>query len=239
MTPLVRPRCRARAVQRHDAAEEDGQSPAASQAVLHQREAPSHEQAHAQGQLFFSTPHPLHPPAAVVLLVFFHVTGRIQRCCPPSPQEPTHFDADAALIQEDMEVMSDFELHQLCKQYTSIASYQLETDLLLDSGKFHHLKELLASLKSKVGTSVAVKAATVCELWCDCFFFGFFFLTLQGDRVVLFSQFTMMLDIVEVLMRHLKHRYVRLDGQTPIADRSVQSDAEVTQEESLRQNLNI
>lgn len=46
-------------------------------------------------------------------------------------------------------------------------------------------------------------------------------LTPQGDRVVLFSQFTMMLDIVEVLMRHLKHRYVRLDGQTPIAERSV------------------
>lgn len=46
-------------------------------------------------------------------------------------------------------------------------------------------------------------------------------LHLQGDRVVLFSQFTMMLDIVEILMRHLKHRYVRLDGSTPIADRCV------------------
>lgn len=54
-----------------------------------------------------------------------------------------------------MEVMSDFELHQLCKQYTSISSYQLETELLLDSGKFHHLKELLGSLKSKVGMSSA------------------------------------------------------------------------------------
>lgn len=43
---------------------------------------------------------------------------------------------------------------------------------------------------------------------------------LQGDRVVLFSQFTMMLDIVEVLLKHLKHRYVRLDGSTPIANRS-------------------
>lgn len=30
----------------------------------------------------------------------------------------------------------------------------------------------------------------------------------------------MMLDIVEVLLKHLKHRYVRLDGSTPIADRS-------------------
>lgn len=38
--------------------------------------------------------------------------------------------------------------------------------------------------------------------------------------MVLFSQFTMMLDIVEVLLKHLKHRYVRLDGSTPIANRS-------------------
>lgn len=70
----------------------------------------------------------------------------------------------------------------------------------------------------------------MCELLCNCI------VTLQGDRVVLFSQFTMMLDIVEVLMKHLKHRYVRLDGQTPIADRSVQNDAEVTQEESLTES---
>ncbi|XP_029295421.1 SWI/SNF-related matrix-associated actin-dependent regulator of chromatin subfamily A containing DEAD/H box 1A [Cottoperca gobio] len=108
--------------------------------------------------------------------------------------ETTHLDADPALIQEDMEVMSDFELHRLCQQYSSIGSYQLESDLLLDSGKFHHLKQLLATHRNK------------------------------GDRVVLFSQFTMMLDIVEVLMKHLKHRYVRLDGSTPIADRIVLID---------------
>lgn len=109
-------------------------------------------------------------------------------------KEPTHVDADPALIQEDMEVMSDFELHRLCQQYTSISSYQLETKLLMDSGKFACLRELLASFKDK------------------------------GDRVVLFSQFTMMLDIVEVLLRHLQHRYVRLDGSTPIADRIVLID---------------
>ncbi|KAM9392350.1 SWI/SNF-related matrix-associated actin-dependent regulator of chromatin subfamily A containing DEAD/H box 1A [Pholidichthys leucotaenia] len=104
-------------------------------------------------------------------------------------KEPTHVDANPALIQEDMEVMSDFELHRLCQQYCSISSYQLGNDLLFDSGKFSHLIELLASLKDK------------------------------GDRVVLFSQFTMMLDILEVLLKHLKHRYVRLDGSTPIAER--------------------
>ncbi|KAL6114062.1 smarcad1 [Pungitius sinensis] len=119
----------------------------------------------------------------------YYTTEKLKAMSKLMLKEPTHFDADAALIQEDMEVMSDFELHRLCQQYSSIGSYQLENNLLLDSGKFHHLTGLLASHKNK------------------------------GDRVVLFSQFTMMLDIVEVLLRHLKHRYVRLDGSTPIADR--------------------
>lgn len=65
-------------------------------------------------------------------------------------QEPTHFDADPALIQEDMEVMSDFELHNLCKQYSSISSFQLEKELVLDSGKFALLTKVLARLKEKV-----------------------------------------------------------------------------------------
>uniref|UniRef100_A0A671LGG2 DNA helicase n=1 Tax=Sinocyclocheilus anshuiensis TaxID=1608454 RepID=A0A671LGG2_9TELE len=104
-------------------------------------------------------------------------------------KDPTHFDADPVLIQEDMEVMSDFELHNLCKQYSSISSFQLEKELLLDSGKFALLTKVLARLKEK------------------------------GDRVVLFSQFTMMLDIVEILLKHLDHQFVRLDGSTPMAER--------------------
>nr|XP_057927464.1 SWI/SNF-related matrix-associated actin-dependent regulator of chromatin subfamily A containing DEAD/H box 1A [Doryrhamphus excisus] len=124
----------------------------------------------------------------------YYTTEKLRAMSKLMLKEPTHVDADAALIQEDMEVMSDFELHRLCQQYLSIGSYQLENHLLLDSGKFHCLTEMLASLKEK------------------------------GDRVVLFSQFTMMLDIVEVLLKHLSHRYVRLDGCTPIADRIVLID---------------
>ncbi|KAM3867467.1 SWI/SNF-related matrix-associated actin-dependent regulator of chromatin subfamily A containing DEAD/H box 1A [Diretmus argenteus] len=124
----------------------------------------------------------------------YYTTEKLKAMSKLMLKEPTHLDADAALIQEDMEVMSDFELHRLCQQYLSLSSYQLETHLLLDSGKFHHLTELLGSLKGK------------------------------GDRVVLFSQFTMMLDIVEVLLKHIKHRYIRLDGSTPIADRIVLID---------------
>lgn len=32
-------------------------------------------------------------------------------------QEPTYFDANPDLIFEDMEVMSDFELHMLCAKF--------------------------------------------------------------------------------------------------------------------------
>ncbi|XP_072192276.1 SWI/SNF-related matrix-associated actin-dependent regulator of chromatin subfamily A containing DEAD/H box 1 isoform X3 [Excalfactoria chinensis] len=44
-------------------------------------------------------------------------------------------------------------------------------------------------------------------------------LMLKGDRVVLFSQFTMVLDILEVFLKHWQHRYIRLDGKTQISDR--------------------
>ncbi|KAL0979793.1 hypothetical protein UPYG_G00189740 [Umbra pygmaea] len=124
----------------------------------------------------------------------YYTTEKMEAMSHLMLKEPTHFDADPVLIQEDMSVLSDFELHQLCQKYTSLQKYQLDKDLLMDSGKFNLLQTLLATLKTK------------------------------GDRVVLFSQFTMMLDIVEVLLKHLGHRYIRLDGSTPMADRIVLID---------------
>jgi SWI/SNF-related matrix-associated actin-dependent regulator 1 of chromatin subfamily A len=40
-----------------------------------------------------------------------------------------------------------------------------------------------------------------------------------GDRVLVFSQFTMVLDILEAVMETLTMQYFRLDGQTPIDER--------------------
>ncbi|XP_034968172.1 SWI/SNF-related matrix-associated actin-dependent regulator of chromatin subfamily A containing DEAD/H box 1 isoform X1 [Zootoca vivipara] len=104
-------------------------------------------------------------------------------------KEPTHSEANPDLIFEDMSVMTDYELHLLCKQYANINDFKLEMDLILDSGKFRTLERILSEFKEK------------------------------GDRVVLFSQFTMMLDILEVLLKHKQHRYLRLDGKTQISDR--------------------
>ncbi|XP_069486663.1 SWI/SNF-related matrix-associated actin-dependent regulator of chromatin subfamily A containing DEAD/H box 1 [Ambystoma mexicanum] len=103
--------------------------------------------------------------------------------------EPTHCEANPNLIFEDMEVMTDFELHRLCLEFSSIREFRLDIDLIMDSGKFNKLEGVLSELKKK------------------------------GDRVVLFSQFTMMLDILEVFLKHHGHRYLRLDGKTQISDR--------------------
>uniref|UniRef100_A0A8C1E686 DNA helicase n=1 Tax=Cyprinus carpio carpio TaxID=630221 RepID=A0A8C1E686_CYPCA len=119
----------------------------------------------------------------------YYTTEKLNAMSKLMLKDPSHRDADPALIKEDMEVLSDFELHRLCQQYSALQEYQLDTDILLDSGKLSLLTQLLNSLKEK------------------------------GDRVVLFSQFTMMLDILEVFLRHHKHRYNRLDGSTPMSDR--------------------
>lgn len=71
-------------------------------------------------------------------------------------QEPSHRDSDPVLIEEDMAVMSDFELHRLCQQYRTLQEHQLTTEQLLDSGKLHLLTRLLTDLKEQVRASSVV-----------------------------------------------------------------------------------
>lgn len=61
--------------------------------------------------------------------------------------------------------------------------------LICDSGKFNHLDTLLDKLKE------------------------------EGHRVLIFSQFTMMLDIVERYLEIRKHGFCRLDGSTAVEER--------------------
>uniref|UniRef100_A0A8C1TMT3 Helicase C-terminal domain-containing protein n=1 Tax=Cyprinus carpio TaxID=7962 RepID=A0A8C1TMT3_CYPCA len=118
----------------------------------------------------------------------YYITEKLKATSRLMLEEPSQLDADPALIKEDMEVLSDFELHRLCQQYSALQEYQLDTDILLDSGKLGLLAQLLNSLKEKVGENR-------------------------------FLQFKMMLDILEVFLRHHKHRYNQLDGSTPMSDR--------------------
>ncbi|XP_068633292.1 SWI/SNF-related matrix-associated actin-dependent regulator of chromatin subfamily A containing DEAD/H box 1 homolog [Battus philenor] len=90
---------------------------------------------------------------------------------------------------EDLLCMSDFQIHQLTLEYHSIRSYSVPDHLILDSGKFQKLDEMLPRLKA------------------------------DGHRVLVFSQFTMMLDILEPYLTLRRYRYLRLDGSTAVTDR--------------------
>ena len=46
--------------------------------------------------------------------------------------------------------MSDFELHNLCKNYSSTQKYSLTDEDILSSGKFQYLDQLLPQIKAKV-----------------------------------------------------------------------------------------
>ncbi|RMX46069.1 hypothetical protein pdam_00001996 [Pocillopora damicornis] len=104
-------------------------------------------------------------------------------------KDPVHRDSEPDLVFEDMTVMSDFELHCLCRGEQSLADHCLNKEILMKSGKFEYLDTLLPGLKEK-----------------NC-------------RVLLFSQFTMVMDIIEVYLSDRRHRYLRLDGQTAVVDR--------------------
>jgi SWI/SNF-related matrix-associated actin-dependent regulator of chromatin subfamily A containing DEAD/H box 1 len=92
-------------------------------------------------------------------------------------------------ILEDMTYMWDFPLHKLCLEHPSISKYALKNEEWMQAGKVEMLKKLLPEMKAR------------------------------GDRVLLFSFFTMMLDILEKVLDSLGIQYMRLDGQTKVDER--------------------
>lgn len=104
--------------------------------------------------------------------------------------------ADMSLEEAKSEFLlrSDYELHQLCLFYKSLLPFSLQNDEWLDAGKVISLREMLALHKE------------------------------NGDRVLVFSQFTKMLDILEAVMRSLDYEFLRLDGSTPVSERQALID---------------
>jgi SWI/SNF-related matrix-associated actin-dependent regulator 1 of chromatin subfamily A len=105
-------------------------------------------------------------------------------------KEPELAGKEYQYVLEDMEVYSDFMLHSFCKKYPqTMGKYTMQKDEWMNSGKVQALSALLLRFRE------------------------------AGDRVLVFSQFTMVLDILEAVMETLTMQYFRLDGQTPIDER--------------------
>ncbi|KAA8896130.1 SNF2 family N-terminal domain-containing protein [Sphaerosporella brunnea] len=93
-------------------------------------------------------------------------------------------------IVEDMQWMSDYELSKLCLNFPkTIGKYALKKQEWMDSGKVQAFKNLLLNMKE------------------------------NGDRVLVFSQFTQVMDLLEQVLTTLDMGYLRIDGNTPVEAR--------------------
>jgi SWI/SNF-related matrix-associated actin-dependent regulator 1 of chromatin subfamily A len=112
-----------------------------------------------------------------------------------------YFGNDASLtltlVKEELENFSDYDIHCACEEMISenparrefLGRYTLLEDDLFSSSKFVRLRELLPDLISK------------------------------GHRILLFSQWTKVLDLMLNLMESLEMSCLRLDGSTQVSER--------------------
>lgn len=100
------------------------------------------------------------------------------------------FQVDRARARAEMETFSDFDIHQLCLQYErQLGHFALDSSVLYDSPKMRFLETLLPTLQQ------------------------------QGHRMLIFSQWTRLLDLLEVFLNDMGMVFLRLDGSTPIKER--------------------
>ena len=115
------------------------------------------------------------------------IIAKMSKAC-LGEQEYEHSNIE--LVYEDMEVMTDMELHRFCEHHPrTMTKFLLQDNPWMDSGKVSKLATLLRTFKQ------------------------------NGDRVLVFSQFVMVLDILEAVMETLAMQFFRLDGSTPMEQR--------------------
>lgn len=106
-------------------------------------------------------------------------------------KDPLNFPASQKRIHliEEMHKASDFWLHQWCRDYPCIRSYDIPDLAWMDSGKVEAMIDLVNQYKK------------------------------NGDRVLIFSQFALVLDILEAVLSTSKIQFTRIDGSTKIDER--------------------
>ncbi|XP_045498279.1 SWI/SNF-related matrix-associated actin-dependent regulator of chromatin subfamily A containing DEAD/H box 1 homolog [Colias croceus] len=124
-----------------------------------------------------------------LLLRYHYREPELRKIATRLARDPDYKERNEQYLFEDLLCMSDFQIHQLTRQYACIKSFAVPSHLIEDSGKFLKLDEMLPKLQA------------------------------EGHRVLIFSQFTMMLDILEPYMQLRNYRYLRLDGSTAVNER--------------------
>ncbi|KAG5675813.1 hypothetical protein PVAND_005684 [Polypedilum vanderplanki] len=125
-----------------------------------------------------------------LLLRYFFTDERLREISKVLARDSVYKNNNPKEIFEDIAPMSDFKIHQLAEKYPSITNLvKIPDNVVLNSGKFKYLDNLLPKLKA------------------------------DGHRVLIFSQFVMMLDVIEKYLSIRGMKFVRLDGSTAVTDR--------------------
>ena len=105
-------------------------------------------------------------------------------------KDPQWCESNPNLVYEDLSFMTDFEIHRMCDTNPiHLRKFVLPSSSFLDSGKVSALKDLLTGYIA------------------------------SGSRCLVFSQFTMVLDILEAVLEVLNIAFFRLDGSTRVDER--------------------
>jgi SWI/SNF-related matrix-associated actin-dependent regulator 1 of chromatin subfamily A len=102
----------------------------------------------------------------------------------------SYAEANQQFIYEDMQVMTDFELTQLCHAFPNeLGKFVLKQNIYEESGKVKKLVEMLIQIINR------------------------------GEKVLIFSLFTQVLDILEKVLSLHNWKFLRLDGGTMVETR--------------------
>lgn len=125
-----------------------------------------------------------------LLLRYFFSDARLHEIAKVLARDSVYKNNNPKEIFEDIAPLSDLKIHQLSEKYASITNMvKIPDHLVLNSGKFKFFDNILPKMKA------------------------------EGHRVLIFSQFVMMLDVIEMYLSIRGHQFVRLDGSTAVTER--------------------
>ena len=143
--------------------------------------------------------------AAIHPLLFRHRynNDQIRKMAKACLKEETFAESNPDIIYEELELYQDYQCHQLASKYRALKKFELKDHEWMDSGKVAKLLALLKKYKE------------------------------NGDRALVFSQFTSVMDILGWVFDDHDINFMRMDGSTPIQERQSLMDV-FYQDESIQ-----
>jgi SWI/SNF-related matrix-associated actin-dependent regulator 1 of chromatin subfamily A len=143
--------------------------------------------------------------AAIHPLLFRHRynNDKIRKMSKACLKEDMFAESNPDIIYEELELYQDYQCHQLASKYRALKKYELKDHEWMDSGKVSALLALLKKYKE------------------------------NGDRALVFSQFTSVMDILGWVFDDHDINFMRMDGSTPIQERQSLMDV-FYQDESIQ-----